>query len=53
MLVSGVEQSDPVIHYMSILFHSPFLYIIGYYKTVNIVPCAVQWDLDDCMFYIL
>ena len=53
VLVSGIEQSDSVIHYMSILFHSLFLYIISYYKTANIVPCAIQWDLDDYLFYIL
>ena len=46
MLVSGVQQSDSVICisiYLSIyLFFFRFFSIIGYYKILNIVPCAIQ-----------
>ena len=28
-----------------------FFSIIGYYKTVNIVPCAIQQVLDVNLFY--
>ena len=38
MLVSVVQQNDPVIHIQFFRFFS----IVGYYKTLNIVPCAVQ-----------
>ena len=55
MLVPGVGQSDVVIHthihihihmcecvyiYIYVLFQ--ILFIIGYYKILNIVPCAIQ-----------
>ena len=39
VLVSGVWQSDSVIH-IYILFR--FFFIIGYYKILNIVSCAIQ-----------
>ena len=39
VLVSGVQQSDSVIHvYIFFIFFS----VIGYYKTLNIVPSAIQ-----------
>ena len=38
VLVSGVQQSDSVIY---ICFFRLFS-IIGYYKILNIVPCAIQ-----------
>ena len=40
LLVSGIQQSDSVIHiYLSFI---RFFSIIGYYKILNIVPCAIQ-----------
>ena len=43
VLVSGVQQSDSIIHlYMYILFFFTFSSIIGYYKILSIVLCATQ-----------
>ena len=44
VLVSGIQQNDSVIHiYMYIyIFFFRFFSIIGYYKILNIVPCAIQ-----------
>ena len=42
MLVSGVQQSDSVIHIGVYIYIFRFFSIIGYYKILNIVPCAVQ-----------
>ena len=39
VLVSGVQQSKSVI-YIHIFFFR-FLSLIGYYKILNIVPCAI------------
>ena len=36
VLVSGVQQSDSVIYTYTFLFS-----IIGYYKVLNVVPCAI------------
>ena len=36
--VSGVEQSDSVYIHIFLRFFS----IIGYYKILSIVPCAIQ-----------
>ena len=45
MLVSGVQQSDSVTHihiYMYIyIFFFRFFYLIGYYKILRAVPCAL------------
>ena len=42
MLVSGVQQSDSVIH----IFIYPFFFIffshIGYYRILSRAPCAIQ-----------
>ena len=40
--VSGVQQSDSVIHLYMYLFFFRLFSIIGYYKILNIVPCAIQ-----------
>ena len=41
VLISGTQQSDPVIHLCaSILFQVFFLYL-GYYRTLNRVFCAI------------
>ena len=40
VLVSGIQQSDSVIHMYIFFFR--FFSIIDYYKILNIVPCAVQ-----------
>ena len=45
VLVSGVQQSDSVIHtYICIYLYSFFLFfsVIVYYKILNTIPCAVQ-----------
>ena len=42
VLVSGVQQSDSVIHMYTNLFFFRFFSIIGYYKILDIVPCATQ-----------
>ena len=44
MLVSGVWQSDSVYTHAQIFFFR-FFFIIVYYKTLNIVSCAIQEDL--------
>ena len=41
MLVSGVQQSDSVLHTHIYIFFI-FFSIIGYYKILNIVPYAIQ-----------
>ena len=43
MLVSGVQQSDSDIDIdIDIdIFFFRFFFIIGYYKILNIVPCAI------------
>ena len=49
-LVSGVQQSDSVIHiHVSILFQffSPF----RYYRVFSRVPCAIQQVLVGYLFY--
>ena len=41
MLVSGVQQSDSVLHtHIPIFFR--FFALISYYKILSIVPCAIQ-----------
>ena len=44
LLISRVQQSDSVIptHKHTHIFFFRFFSITGYYKTLNIVPCAVQ-----------
>ena len=47
VLVSYVQQSDSVLYiyiYKTIYINSFFIFssIIGYYKILNIVPCAIQ-----------
>ena len=44
VLVSGIQQSDSVIRiYIKIcIFFFRFFSIIGYYKILRIVPCAIQ-----------
>ena len=52
VLVSGVQQSDLVIHtHISILFGDSISHI-GYYKVLSRVPCAIQQVLVDYLFYI-
>ena len=45
MLVSNVQQSNSVIHIHTHIFFFRFFYIIGYYKILSIVPCAIQYVL--------
>ena len=45
VIVSGVEKSDSIIYilYISIyIFFFIFFFIRGYYKILNVVPCAIQ-----------
>ena len=42
VLVSGVQQSDSTIQIHIYLFFFRFFSIIGYYKILNIVPCAIE-----------
>ena len=43
MLVSGIQQSDSVFYiYVCIYSVFRFFSIIGYYKTLNTVPYALQ-----------
>lgn len=51
VLVSGIQQNDLVIHtYFYILFHS--FSIMVYCRVLNIVSCAIQWDLVVHPLYI-
>ena len=53
---SGVQQSDSVIHiYMSYIHICSFLdfSIIGYYKILSIVLCAIQSVRVGYLFYPL
>ena len=52
VLVSGVQQSDSVIHIHLYLFFFRFFSIIGCYKILSIVPCAIQQVLIGYLFYI-
>ena len=38
VLVSGIKQSDSVIY----IYFFRLFSIIGYYKILNVVPCAIQ-----------
>ena len=55
VLVSGVQQRDSVIlyniYYIYTLF-KVFFSTVGYYKVLNIVSYAIQWDLLTYLFYI-
>ena len=42
VFVSGLQQSDWAIHTHTHTFFSRFFSMIGYYKILNIVPCAIQ-----------
>ena len=52
VLVSGVQQSDSVIHECIYIFFFRFFSIIGYYKILRTVPCALQQVLVVYLFYI-
>ena len=44
VLVSGIQQSDSVIHIYIFFIYSFFTFssLIVYYKILSIVPCAIQ-----------
>ena len=42
VLISVVQQSDSVLYIYMDIFFFIFFSIIGYYKILNIVPCAMQ-----------
>ena len=56
VLVPGVQQSDSVLHICVYIYRYIFFFrllsIIGYYKILNIVPCAIQQALVVYLFYI-
>ena len=43
VLVSAVQQSDSLIHIYIYIFI--YFSIMVYQRILNIVPCAIQWDL--------
>ena len=51
VLVSGVQQSDSAVH-IHIYIPYRFFSHIGYHRILSRVPCAIQWVLVDCLFYI-
>ena len=46
VLVSGIQQSDSDIYIR-------FFSTIDYYKILNIVPCAIQYNLIIYFIYIV
>ena len=51
VLVSGVQQSDSVIHIIYSFFFR-FFSLIGYPRTLNRVPCAIQLGLAGYLSYM-
>ena len=51
MLVSGVQHSDSVIYISIYISFFRFFSLIGYYKILSIVPCAIQQVLVVYLFY--
>ena len=45
VLISAVQQNDSVTHIHVYAYIYIFLSIMVYYRILNIVPCAIQWDL--------
>ena len=56
VLVSGVQQRDSDIDIDIDIdryrYRYRYRYVIGYYKVLNIVPCAIQYNLIVYLFYI-
>ena len=50
VLISAVEQNDSVIHMCTFFFI--FFSTMAYPRILNIVPCAIQWDLVVYLSYI-
>ena len=50
MLISDVQQSDSVIHIHEFLLIS--FSIMIFHRILNMVPCAIQWDLVVYHFYV-
>ena len=50
VLISGVQHSDSVLH---VCVYSFFFSLIGYYKTLSTVSCAIQQVLVGYLFYIV
>ena len=48
VVVSGVQQSESVIHIPTLRFFSD----IGHYRLLSRVPCAIQSVLISYLFYI-
>ena len=51
LLVSGVQQSDAVIHIHSYLVFFKLFSLVGYYKILSRVPCAIQKGLAGYCTY--
>ena len=52
MLVSSVQHSDSITHIHISIFFFRLFSIIGYYKILSRVPCAVQQGLVVYLVYI-
>ena len=50
VLVSGRQHSDSFIQ--AYLFFFRFFSLIGYYKILSIVPCAIQYVFVSYLFYV-
>ena len=55
MLVLDLQQSDPYIYYAYNHMYKNFqvfiwvlLFIMGYYKTLNIIPCVIKYTVNPC-----
>ena len=48
VFISGIQHSDSVLY----VFFFRFFSLIGYYKILSRVPCAMQQDLVGYPFYI-
>ena len=52
MLISGIQTKCFSYTYKHASTHVQiFFSIVGYYKILNIVPCAIQYDLVVYLFY--
>ena len=50
VLITVIQQSDSGIHTYSFFFI--FFSIMVHHRILNIVPCAIQWDLVVYPHYI-
>lgn len=55
VLVLDLQQSDPYIYYAYNHMYKNFqvfiwvlLFTMGYYKTLNIIPCVIKYTVNPC-----